>query len=189
MIDVIKLNVWYLSPQILACRRQRHVANVASLSEFSNSSHNQCVWLRDTQRARMTHISSPKRAYAPARMFTYPRKHLAYPCTPLFSTSGRRSAERRATDGTAACTVESVCAQLSHLLPFLYAAESSGSAWQGLDVKWRLTLAVEERSLRGPHSLEEEKGLPIFHHHIMLLYIPVSCWLTGWFVVVVAALL
>lgn len=44
--------------------------------------------------------------------------------------------------------------------------------------------SVEERFLRGPHSLEDEKSLPVPHHHIMYLYTTVSCWLTGWFVVV-----
>lgn len=61
-------------------------------------------------------------------------------------------------------------AQLSHLLPFLFTAQSSERTWLGWDVTWQLTLAVEERFLGGPHSSGEDRGHCVPRHDNMLIY-------------------
>lgn len=78
-------------------------------------------------------------------------------------------------------------AQLSHLLPFLFTAQSSERTWLGWDVTWQLTLAVEERLLGGPHSSGEDRGHCVPRHDNMLIYN--FRWLMGWLVAVVVAFL
>lgn len=96
----------------LACRRHRvgHIANFWDLNKAAAIS----VCLQEVCDLWETHRHPGWRLYHHLGCFTYPGKHLAYLCTPLFCTSGLHSAERRTTDVTTVCTVEPAwCTALS----------------------------------------------------------------------------
>lgn len=61
-------------------------------------------------------------------------------------------------------------AQLSHLLPFLFSAQSSASAWLGWDVKWQLLLLQRRVSYEGHTAQRKIKPSVCPGHDNLLLY-------------------
>lgn len=152
----------------LACRRHRvgHIANFWDLNEAAAIG----VCLQEVCDCER-HTDSRDDAYIIILDVLRIQVNTWHTCAPLYSAPAAYILQNAALQTWQQYARWSLLgAQLSHLLPFLFSAQSSASAWLGWDVKWQLLLLQRRLSYEGHAAQRKIKPSVRPGHDTLLLY-------------------